>query len=426
VAGAVRRQESLMPGRAVVGLALVALATLAGGLVVAGQTDATPLLGSITMGPDPSAVAVDEQTNRVFVTDHVDGYLRVLDAGSGALLHTVAVDRDGPMAVDEQGGHVFLAGALNGPDKYGVYSDHAVVRMLDARTGGILRTITTNVTGDAAALVVDTPARRVFVVFPGAALVLDARSGAVLRTVAASRSPQLVALDARSGHVFVTNGGDDSVSMFDARQGTAPRTVALGGTPTCVAVDERSGHVFLPTGHGIAVLDARSGALWRTVSAGHPFDAVTVDEQTGRAFVSSAVDNSVSVLDTRGGAVVRIVRAGRQPHVAAVDARSGRVFIGSQGPFSSSNPTGAGSMSVLDARDGTILRTISLGDVTGVAVDARTGRAFVVNRDDRTAPASDHWSWVPPWLRGRLPLIPRPAPRTVSLRETVSVLDATQ
>jgi len=412
-----------MPGRAVMGLALAALLALAGGLVVAGRTEPTPLLGAVTLGPDPSALAIDEATNRVFVTDHVDGYLRVLDAASGALLRVVAIDRDGPLAVDEQGGHVFLAGALNGPDKYGVYTDHAVVRMLDARTGRILRTIATNVAGNAVGIAVDAPAGRVFVVFPGAALVLDARSGAVLRTVAAAQSPRLVALDARSGHVFVANG-DDSVSMFDVRQGMAPRTVALGGTPTGVAVDGRSEHVFILVGNNIAVLDARNGALWRTVRAGHPSDAIAMDEQTGRAFVSSAIDNRVDVVDTRSSAIIRTVRAGRQPHVAAVDARSGRVFIGSQGPFSSANSTGAGGMSVLDAGNGTVLRTISLGDVTAVAADARTGRAFAVNREDRTVPASDRWSWVPPWLRGHLPLIPRPAPRTVSLREAVSVLDA--
>jgi len=87
----------------------------------------------------PSGLALDEARGRLFVTT-IDldskGYVSVLDTSNGAVVRTVALGStaqgDGTMAADGRAGHVFVASGSN-------------VRMLDARDGRVLRTVTTGV-----------------------------------------------------------------------------------------------------------------------------------------------------------------------------------------------------------------------------------------------------------------------------------------
>lgn len=104
-----------------------------------------------------------------------------------------------------------------------------------------------------------------------------------------------------------------------------------------------------------------------------------MDERTGRAFVTDA-DGSVSVLDTRDGSVIRTVAVAGNPTELGVDAATGRVFV-------LLNP----GVCTLDARTGAVLRTVAVGNTPAgasvhnpldIVVDARTSRVFVTELND--------------------------------------------
>jgi DNA-binding beta-propeller fold protein YncE len=87
-----------------------------------------------------------------------------------------------------------------------------------------------------------------------------------------------------------------------------------------------------------------------------------VDPRTGRAFivgteplltgeVVGAQAGVVSVLDTRHGAVARSVMVGHAPAALAINARTGRAFVANGGD---------NTVSMLDTRDGTLLHTGAL------------------------------------------------------------------
>jgi DNA-binding beta-propeller fold protein YncE len=130
----------------------------------------------------------------------------------------------------------------------------------------------------------------------------------------------------------------------------------------------------------------------RIIAVGQNPTAVTVDTQTERAFVlnlgtldrfgNPAGPGSVSVLDTGSGDVLGTTIVGTDPNAAAVDEASGRVFVVNGGSFDSyGRLTGPGSVSVLDARTGRVLRTVAGGVAPGaVEVDQQTERVFVINR----------------------------------------------
>ncbi len=193
----------------------------------------------------------------------------------------------------------------------------------------------------------------------GATVVRRPAAGPVLHTIVLGADPGNVAVDGATGHAFVvdrnTNGyaalGQGNVSMIDTRAGTVLRTAQAGADPREAVIDARNGHVLVANDDdaSVSVLDARSGALLGTAHVGsHPHN-VAVDEQTGRAFVVNSGDGSVSVLDARRAVVLRTVRLGTDFVLSgvAVDARTGRVFVG--------DTSGAANLvHVLDARTGAI------------------------------------------------------------------------
>src|SRR5439155_21649044 len=105
----------------------------------------------------------------------------------------------------------------------------------------------------------------------------------------------------------------------------------------------------------VNVLDTAGGRLLRTVTVGHDHTglsgAVVLDPRSGRVFVTTPRSNSVSVLDARSGRLLRSL-SGKIPLQAAVDARSGHVFVAN---------IHAGTLSLLDAASGRLLRTIKVG-----------------------------------------------------------------
>ncbi len=445
---------------------------------------------TVTVGVQPINMQVDEQTGRAFVLNNGDSSVSVLDTRTGALLGTTPLKspRSGPVAaamtVDPRAGRVV------------VMNQDKSVSVLDARTDRLVYTVPSG--GASEQVVVNTRTGRIFVsnwgdfavsprrpdvdMFKGGntITVLDTRSGRHVGTIHVNGNPSTMAVNERTGRVFVYSDGDGFpgytklVSTLDGASGRLLRAVAVAHDPRGqhpsqgagdIVVDEQSGRVFVssPYAESVSMLDATSGRLLRAVGGTHPgpiavdthpgpiavdthtrrvfvlnggsgtsngtvsiLDSATgrvlgstpvgrlalpvtpvVDMRTGRVFVANdgGGTGSVSVLDARSGALLRTVTVGPHPFAMAVDGRSGRVFVTSLGAMDAAGYlTGPGSVSVLDARGGALLRTLPVGvEPAVIAVDEHAGRAFVVNVAGNSS--TDAFALVRPVL----PFAPRPA-----------------
>lgn len=201
-----------------------------------------------------------------------------------------------------------------------------------------------------------------------------------------------MAVDARTNRAFVTNRTDDTVSMLDARSGAVLRTLPVGQGPLSLAVDTRTRRVFVvnETAGSVSVLDARTGRRYRTVPV---------------------------------GAIRPQPEAAANPVDLAVDERWGHVFVLNEGAIDQRGRATPGTVSVLDATSGRVVRTIAVGiNPSALAVDEAAGRLVVVN----TGPPGpsrhqDPYGWVPPWLRSWLPWAAPPIPNP--LKGSVTLLD---
>jgi YVTN family beta-propeller protein len=385
----------------------------------------------------PGMVAVDDRTNRAFVTNSADHTVSVLDAGNGTVLRTVALgDEPDVVAADVRTGRIFV---LTDPKN--------TVCVLDAVTGALLRTVAVT-TAD---LAVDDQTGRVFVSgLPysgvGTVAMLDGRSGSMLHNaIVGGNMAWGVAVDARTRRVFVVNVTNDDVSVVDASSGRVLRTVAVGYLPVAVAVDVSTGHVFVTNSGAdtVTMLDALTGSIVSTIKVGPNPGRVVVDERTGHVFVihsrgkhrnsfTSDGPGGTTMLDARSGAVLRSVAVGGGPlddvgYVdainVAVDQRRGRVFVIDQTSTATLDGGTDGSVSVLDAGSGSLLNTLPVGrHPVALAVDETTARLFVVNTNSGCA-SRDAFGWIAGSVRQRLPFISQPPKPTCGMPGSVTVID---
>jgi DNA-binding beta-propeller fold protein YncE len=230
--------------------------------------------------------------------------------------------------------------------------------------------------------------------------VLDTRTGALLRVTVVGSGPEALALDPKAGRAFVACAGDDTVWVLDARSGALVRTITLDVAPTALAVDARRGRVYVASAATgtLSLLDAASGALLRTLR------------------IDPRIDPLAGVA-----------------YALAVDEARDRVYLSTSGPLeqgpSGLVPRGGGTLNVLDARTGTVLRRIAVGAAPqAVAVEAGSGRVVVVNRGGAVMRTPDGWG--EPWvgrLRAWLPWLGRftkPVPSLTHVPGSVSLIAA--
>lgn len=374
--------------RAIVPIALALAVVVALGVVA---RPSVALTRRVVVGPDPAAMVVDAPAGRLYVMDHLDGVLRVIDTATGALVRRIAAGGSGPLAVDAGSGRIFVASAWNGPDRNGVYIDHAVVHVFDGRSGAPVRTIALGVDEDVLALLAEGARAggggrgRVVALCTSVALVLDARSGAVLHRIRAGASPYAAAaaLDPARGRAFVLTSDARALDVLDVGRGTIVRTVVLGGYLTGVAVDRRADRVV--------VADAAGGQVR------------LLDEDTLRLMVS--------------------VPVGGPPAAVATDGRSASIVV-----VANTRPPGGGSahrghVLVVDGHTGIVRRRVSVtGTPVLVVVDPRTNHLFVGALHDTGAGTPVPWDRLPVWLRRWLPWA-RPPTRAADAPNMVEMID---
>jgi DNA-binding beta-propeller fold protein YncE len=290
----------------------------------------------------------------------------------------------------------------------------------------------------------------------GTGSVLKVVRGQVEPLAMAPGMPLAVAVDERANRVIVVGDADGgTVSVLDATSGRLVHRGVIGMVliGQSLAVDEAAGRAFVITANlaadtgSVYVFDSHSGRPLHTIALPTMPVGMTVDERTGHVFVStmgpaaliksgpifgrqsipvSTGHGSVVMLDARRGSVIRSVPVGIGPGAMAVDARRHHLLVTNVGAMDSAgNPLGPGRVSVLDTRSGAVLRTVPVGLAPGdVAVDERAGRALVLNLGG-TVHVTDAWRWLPSWLR-RLPFVPRQAPAARTVGGSVTVLDTTR
>ena len=113
--------------------------------------------------------------------------------------------------------------------------------------------------------------------------------------------------------------------------------------------------------------------------------AIAVDARAGHVFVANG-DDTLSMLDARDGRVLHTVTLNSALATLTVDERRGRLFVVSEALGNDPN----GAVTMLDTHTGAILRATDVGQGAGaIALNQGAGRAYVANSRDDTMSTLD-------------------------------------
>jgi len=371
-------------------------------LVAAGALCLVTLLGhgqpAIAKGfLQPQLLAVDEAIGRVFAPGHAHDVAEI-DARSGRVLRTIALGwTPQTLCLDAQAHRLYAAGnpaSGAGQGRLGV---------IDTGSGLLLRTVA--VGRDPISIAVDSRAKRAFVVgygdpelgSIGSVTMVDTGRDVALATLHVADFPRQVVADARTGHVFVSD--TYSVYMLDAASGRTLRTLSMiGNEPGAMAVDARTHRVFATNGGQVRVIDTRSGSVVAspTLVPDSTVSDFAVDERRGwvvaTSYRNADLAGTVSVLDARDGRVLRRTAIGVRPVAVAVLPALDRI-VTLDNWYGISDPVqGAVNMHILQETTGRILGGCQLAGM-GLAVSARAGRIFVIDQVDSPVTVLDGRTW---------------------------------
>lgn len=201
-------------------------------------------------------------------------------------------------------------------------------------------------------------------------------------------NPIVLAVDERRERAIVINNGDSTVSVLDTRTKTLVRTSAVGLNPRWVAVDTRTGHAFVvnqgdpnrPVAGSVSMLDTATGIVLHTAMVGLWPDAIAVDAPAARVFIANFGTSVLSVLDARTGTLLRTLSV--PPRVGAlvqvgVDTRRERLLVLSQ-TINRGSLTHRGHLLTFDAQSGRLIHDTPVDtDGATLFVDDVTGRTFI-------------------------------------------------
>jgi YVTN family beta-propeller protein len=283
------------------------------------------LLRSVKVGDAPVAMAINPDTDRVYVANQESGTVSVIDGVAdriiatipvGDLPYTISVNRatnkvyvsrtfsDLTVIIDGETnnaksikagvGDAVAAETLDG-NTYMISYEAPQVTILDADD----QTSKLETSNHLWAMAANPVTKKVYAVSAGSATATIVQGAShTASALKAGEIPCAVAVDPSSGRVFVANYGSGTLTVIDGVTDSVIGTVKVGTHPQAIAVDSRNHKVYVvSTQEGTTtVLDGMNNSVLSTIKMGHASFAIAVNPKTHVA-VALGLDGDLTVID---------------------------------------------------------------------------------------------------------------------------------
>jgi YVTN family beta-propeller protein len=277
---------------------------------------------SIQVGPKPWAVAVNEDTRRLYAANEFDNTVTVADLDTEAIIATLTVGT-GPnaAAVNRTTGRVYIANAFS--NDVTIIEDDQVVGSV--RAGASPWDIA-----------VDEATNRIYVANQGSGAdgtvsVIDGESQQLIDTFRGLTQPLGVILV--GGALYVADANANEVIKIDPSTGESTGRVAVGDRPRGVAVDANANRLYVTNieEDSVSVVDLGTLSVVSTISVGRSPQEVAVNPERPEAYVVNTFGDSLSIIDTSNNTVKATVFAGSRPWDVKVSEDGAYIYVASSG-----------------------------------------------------------------------------------------------
>lgn len=270
-------------------------------------------------------VAVNSQTNKVYIPLRQSGGIRIVDGNTNQVIQTIPPQPNVVEALDADANPVTnRIWATTCESKLNPRICQRIL-VIDGTTDGILATIT----GQEFNTVRFNPAtNRVYTTNNSGnnITVLDANTNAVLATVVVGQEPRGIAVNPMTNKIYVTAGGG-VLAIVDGI--THAVTTLNVGDARNVAVNPTASRVYVTNGplNTVTVIDAATNAILQTIPVGTSAGGIDVDPAANKVYVANGNSNNVSVINGLTNQVISTVAVGQSPATVRVNPVTHRIYV---------------------------------------------------------------------------------------------------
>jgi YVTN family beta-propeller protein len=259
--------------------------------VIDGATNT--VVATVPVGLWPDGVAVNPNTNRVYVINRFYelnkpwesyGSVSVIDGASNTVVATMPVGNDpADVAVNPNTNLIYVA------DSYRVY-------VIDGTSNAIVANVW--VGAFPYALAVNPNTNRIYVTndYESNVAVIDGFNNTVVATIPVDYSPKGLAVDEDRNRVYVTQRYANKVSVIDGATNSVIASMPIGDYPRAVAVDPNRNRVYVVNstypGPYLSVIDGNTNTVVATIPVGTIPASVGVNPNMYLVYVTNRGDGN--------------------------------------------------------------------------------------------------------------------------------------
>lgn len=300
------------------------------------------------LGLNPVAIAVNEQTNRVYVANNFTNNVLVIDGSNNSILVNIPVGSN-PLgiAVNKATNRIYVtSGNLNN------------VSVIDGSTNRVTATIDLgvhNVVGPYG-IAVNERTNTIYaaslgnpyvpignVPIPGTVSIIDGSTDTFKRNLGAGTSPVGVAVHEGTNRIYVSNFGSNDVYVIDGSNNTLTAHSAVGREPVAIAVFEAINRIYVANNvsNDVSAIDGTNLAQPPTTitlrlfatQVGYP-QGIAVQGGSSRVWVACGNDFvfviALGAGPTYAPTIAGVLPVAGHPRAIAINGTAGRIYVANQ------------------------------------------------------------------------------------------------
>jgi YVTN family beta-propeller protein len=380
--------------------------------VIDGNTNSVVKTVTVGIGPD-SIVGINAKTDKIYITDHGSYTVSVIDGRRSTLLTAAStISRPGlflpsKVIASSPGIKVGLEPtsiAFN-PNTDRVYVSNYgsdTISVIDGGTNSVVGNIT--VGHQPNSIFVNTITNKLYVVNSGSdtVSVIDGSTSTIVKTISVGDGPTAITGNPNTDRVYVANYDNDSISVIDGGTNSVVDNITGIWEPKDITIDPYANilyvanfihsHVFLIDGNTNEIIHkfmTNNETNLPTAIAVNPSKPNQVylgtyywcDPFTTACSSNSYTNDAVYVNNYFTNSVIKTIIVGRDPSAISFNPKHNIVYIAN---------SNSSTVSVLDSTTFQVIKTIRVGDSpSGIAINPATDIVYVANSNSGTVSVID-------------------------------------
>ncbi len=340
-------------------------ATLSNALGGQNSSDEALAAGDVAVGSNPSAVRVNQPTNKIYVANKGSNNVTVIDGTNNSTATVAAGTTPVAVAINPGIGTNKIYVANQGSNNV------TVIDALNNSTATVVAGTQPN------AVAVNQATNKIYVANQGSnnVTVIDGTNNSTATVTTGSFSfPVAVAVNQTTNKIYVANQGTDNVTVIDGTN-NSKATVVAGTQPNAVAVNQLTNKIYVTNilSANVTVINGTDNSTANVAVGTTPW-GVAVNEATNKIYVVNRDSNNVTVIDGTNNSKATVA-VGTSPQSVAVNPLTNKIYVGNA---NSQNVT------VIDGTNNSTT-TVAAGNApVAVAVNQGTNTIYVANQSSNT------------------------------------------